>query len=95
MVTGWNAPLEAGEAGAAGAVVAGVVAPGAVAVAPGAVAGAEAGVEEAGAATVNWVPVTTVTSAPSVVGPRAVMTEPVIDPATASAAAWSAAVLLA
>lgn len=36
-----------------------------------------------GALTVNCVPVTTVTWAPSVVGPRAVMTDPDIEWATA------------
>ena len=48
-----------------------------------------------GGLTVNCEPVTTVTWAPSTVGPRAVMTAPERDLATASAAAWSAAVLLA
>ena len=46
-----------------------------------------------GAFTVNWDPVTTVTWAPSTVGPRAVITAPDSDLATSCAAAWSAAVL--
>jgi hypothetical protein len=45
-----------------------------------------------GVSTLNCVPVTTVTSAPSAVGPRAVITDPESDAATAWAAAWSAAV---
>lgn len=49
----------------------------------------------AGGFTLNWVPVTTVTWAPSLVGPRAVMTEPDRDRATAWAAAWSAGDLVA
>ena len=49
----------------------------------------------AGGLTVNWDPVTTVTWAPSVVGPRAVTTAPVNESATAWAAASSAAVFWA
>jgi len=48
-----------------------------------------------GGLTLNCVPVTTVTSAPSLVGPRAVMTEPERELATAWAAAWSAGDLVA
>lgn len=48
-----------------------------------------------GGFTVNWVPVTTVTWAPPTVGPKAVMTAPESDLATAWAAAWSTGFLWA
>jgi hypothetical protein len=54
-----------------------------------------AGAAGAGGSTANWDPVTTVTSAPSVVGPRAVTTDPESERATAWAAAWSAGVFWA
>jgi hypothetical protein len=75
-VGAWNAPLDADEDSEDDAVV--VVTAGTVeAVEP------EAGAADAGGSTANWEPVTTVTSAPSVVGPRAVTTAPDRERATA------------
>ena len=85
-VGAWNAPFDGAgvlvvdDTGEeAEAVVVGEVVPGAA----------------AGAFTLNWVPVTTVTWAPSVGGPSAVITAPDIDRATAWAAAMSTGVFWA
>jgi len=89
-VGAWNAPFD-------GAVVA-VEVDGAVEVddATGdAVVAVPVDGDDGGGFTVNWVPVTTVTWAPSTVGPRAMITAPESEWATVWAAAMSVAVLWA
>jgi hypothetical protein len=90
-VAPWKSPVDASVV----VVVDGATVVAVVEVVAVAAAGLEAPVD-AGAATggltLNCEPVTTVTWAPSVVGPRAVITAPDSEAATASAAAWSAAV---
>jgi hypothetical protein len=82
--TGDEVPEDGGVVVVVGAVV--------TAVAPAAAVAVDPGPDGAGGSTANWEPVTTVTWAPSVVGPRAVIAAPDTERATAWAAAWAAGV---